>query len=185
MQSSWSVLTHHFSHLKGVVAFCKSACLLCSKALMVMSLHAMDDSHWPFSVEPPSRDYLSSVCRKLVPSSSYLLQSHSYRHLLHVWACNTSLQEPASMSESSTFSLGASWESDEAWSPMLQQLSAAVPSSGSAMALVGLEGGLAVSCCMLFRAGSLVQPLVLVLACFYHPMWELWLLPALTSLESM
>ena len=59
----------------------------------------------------------------------------------HVMQC----PEAVSMSESSTFSHGKS-ESDEAWSPVLHKLSTSVPLSGSAMALVGLEGALTSSC---------------------------------------
>ena len=82
-----------------------------------------------------------------------------------------------SISESSMFPLGES-ESDEAWCQVLCELSAAVPSSGSAIALVGLEGGLAGSWSLCSELGpaSGTSPSMLL-----SPFVELWSLLALTS----
>ena len=57
------------------------------------------------------------------------------------------MQSPEAVSwlESSTFSLDDS-KSEKAWSAVLFELPAAVPSSGLMVALVGLEGGLTSSC---------------------------------------
>ena len=60
--------------------------------------------------------------------------------------------EAVSRSESSTFSLD-DCESHEAWSPLLFKLPVTVPPSGSMVALVGLEGGLAGSCSCCSKLG--------------------------------
>ena len=61
--------------------------------------------------------------------------------------------EAVSISESATSSLDES-ESDEAWSPVILELPATVPSAGSVVALVGLEWELVGSCpCYCLKVG--------------------------------
>ena len=73
--------------------------------------------------------FLQAVCMDTSSVSEHEMQS----------------SEAVSKLESATFSLDE-LESSEAWSPVLHRLPAAVPSSGSMKALVGLEGGLVGSC---------------------------------------
>ena len=88
--------------------------------------------------------------------------------------------EAVSMSESSMCSSAKS-ESDEAWSPVLCELSAALPPSETAMDLDGLEGGQVVSysCCSELGPACSISP-----GMFPSPHVELWPLPVLTSFES-
>ena len=75
------------------------------------------------------RYFLQTVCTTTLSVSEHKMQS----------------PEAVSILESATFSLGDS-ESNEAWPLVLFELPATVPSLGSMVALVGLEGGLAGSC---------------------------------------
>ena len=142
MQSSWSVLT--------IILHISKSCGLLEEhdPTLFESSHGhvptwSGGCHWSFSVEPQSRGCLCWAHRKLIPCLVLLL-SGSYGHFICVKQVMQS-PEAVSISESATSSLDES-ESDEAWSLVLLKLPAAVASSGSAVALVGLEGQLVGSC---------------------------------------
>ena len=92
----------------------------------------------------------------------------------------TQSPEAVPRSDSYIFSLNDS-ESEEAWSPVLFELLAAVPSSRSMVALVGLEGGLTGSCPCCLK----LVPVPNINSCMLSLPWtELCSLLALTSWES-
>ena len=72
--------------------------------------------------------------------------------------------EAVSKSESAMFPLHEP-DSEDVQCPVLLELPAAVPVSGSAGALMGLDGGLEDSCLHCLELG-----LVLIWACSHHPM---------------
>ena len=82
----------------------------------------------------------------------------------------TQSPEAVSISESSTFSIDDS-ESEDAWSPVLFELPAAVPSSVSMVALVGLEGDWQVPAVIV---QSWVWPWVPIWAAVFTPSLNLW-----------
>ena len=128
-----------FSHLKGVAVFHESALPLWCNNFMVMSPHVPATViilfNWASVQMLPLfclqdaltllQYFLWAVCVDTSSVSEHMIQS----------------PEAVSKLESATFFLDE-LESNEAWSPVLHELPAAVPSSGSVMALVGLEGGL-------------------------------------------
>ena len=79
MQSSWSVLTCHFLHLKRVAVLHKSTIPLCSNTLMVMSPHFLVTVTDPFQL---SLQEAHTPLPVLLPGSLY-------RHLLYVWTWDT------------------------------------------------------------------------------------------------
>ena len=165
MWSSWSVLIIIF-HISEELWSSWRVYFLCSFTFMFMSPRALVTLTDPFllSLHPETAFAQSagSPYPLLVP-----LVSHLYGHLLHVWAWHAVSRGCVHVfHKSSTFSLGE-LESNEACSPVVLELSAAVPSSGSAMSQDGLEGGLAISYSFCSELGP-----VLVMACCHHPMWS-------------
>ena len=139
-------------HFERAIIFLKSSIPLHSDDLMVMSPHGLAAVANPFEL-----NFRSHPC--------LWLQEACTLFLYFIWVTLTVTSsvsdhvkqspEADSISESATFSVGAS-ESDEAplWlvllslsrSPVLLEVPTTVPSPGSAVALVGLEGGLVGSC---------------------------------------
>ena len=164
MQNILISTNSHFLHFKGVAVFCKGTFPLCSNTFMVMS-----PMSWQFLLILFS---WASIQRLplLIPQEACTLFQY-FLQAIHTDTSSVSEHvtqslEAVSMTESSMFPLGE-LESDEAWSPVLHGLSAAVLSSGSAMALVGLEWGLAGSCSLCSELGpaSITSP-----SMFFHHM---------------
>ena len=180
MWSSWSVLITMFCISKELQSSWRSVFQLCSNALMVVSPHALATLTDPFLLNLwPKTAFAQSAGSPyplLVP-----FVSHLYGHFPHVWACNSVSRGCVHVR---VFHMFCWWlrESNEAWSPVLCELSAAVPSSRSATTIDGLEGGLAVSCS---HCSELGPALYISPGMFPSPWVELWSLPFLTSWESM
>ena len=150
MQNSWSVLTIilHISkemwssaraHSCSILTLLWSCLHMAWQLLLILFSWASDQRlllglqeayvlFWYF---------LQAVCIVTSSVSEHMMQS----------------LEAASISELATFSLDKP-ESDEAWYPGFLDLSATVPSSGSVMALDGLEWGLVGSCPCCSKLGS-------------------------------
>ena len=144
----------HPAHFKGVVVLCKSTIPCCLNAFMVMS------PHHPMAFADPFQLNFSPGAAFAEPTgSSYLLLGGSYSHFVSEQVKQS--VEAVCISELATSSLGKC-ESDEAGSLILLELPAAVPSSGSAVALVGCEGDWKVPALIV---QSWVQPLVPFQAC--------------------
>ena len=134
---------HHFSHLKGVASSTRAQS--CSVLMLLWS--CPHTSWWPLSI----LFSWSSVQRLPL----FCLQESYTLFWYFLWTVHTAtssvseheMQSPeaVSMLESATFSLDDS-KSNEAWSPVIFELPATVPSSGSMVTLVGLEEGLAGYC---------------------------------------
>ena len=121
---------------------------------LVMSPHSLVTVCRSVWVEPQTRGCPCLGYRKLVPSSCtscgwfWWLPNLCLSKWHNFWRLTL-------ISESTTFSLDA-FELDEvplwlvllslSWSPVLLEASPTVPSSGSVVALIGLEGGLVGSC---------------------------------------
>ena len=135
----------HFLHLKGVVVFCKSTMPLCSNALIVVSPHVLatvTDS-FQLSLSPEAAFSQFTLLELLVGSL--------YGHLMCVWAWDAVSRGCVHVCV--IHILPDDSESNEAWSLVLFELPAAVPSFRSMVALVGLEGGWQVPI-LIVQAGS-------------------------------
>ena len=128
---------HHPAHFKGVALFHKSAILLSLNVLMVVSPYSLAAVTDPFQLSLSQRLPLLSL------QEAHTLFCYFFWAVFMVTLSVSEqvMQSPeaVSVSELAISSLDES-ESDEAWSLVLLKLPATVLSSGSAVALFGLEG---------------------------------------------
>ena len=168
----------HFSHLKGVAVFCKSAFPLCSNAFMVMSPHVLAIFTDPFQLSLCPETAFAQSTGSPYPLPVPLAGS-LYGHLICVWAWDAVSRGCVHVRVIHILP----WQ---LWvqgglTPVLFELPATVPSSRSMVALIGLEGWLTGSCPCNVQSWS--QYPVSTLGVSSSPCAELCSLLVLTSWE--
>ena len=138
MQRSWSVLTVIFHISKEL----QSSARACFHSVLMLSWLCPHTSWWllPILFSWASIQMLPLLSLQEACTILWYFLWVICMDTLSVSEHETHSPEAVSLSESATFSLEES-ETDEACSPVLCEFPAAIPSSGSMLALVGLKGG--------------------------------------------